>query len=91
VQLVGNGLAGFREDINQITGHTTVLRGEERVRGTRSAGTSGTTDSVDVILDVVRHVVVDDNFDVLNIQTTSGDIGGDENRLTAFTELTEDL
>jgi hypothetical protein len=45
------------------------------------AGTARTTDSVDVIFDVIGHIVVNNCFDVFDIETTCCDVGGDEDRL----------
>jgi len=45
---------------------------------------------VDVVFDIVGHIVVHDRFDILDIQTTGGDVGGDEDGLATFTELAEE-
>mmetsp|Transcript_7372 Transcript_7372/g.12730 ORF Transcript_7372/g.12730 Transcript_7372/m.12730 type:complete len:419 (+) Transcript_7372:2350-3606(+) len=44
----------------------------------RLAAPTGTTDAMDVVLNLVRHVVVDHVLDVREVQTLGGDVGGDE-------------
>ena len=48
------------------------------------------TNSMDVVLTVVGVVVVDDKLDIIHVQTTGGNIGGDENAGGTVLELTED-
>merc|ERR1719361_445400 len=55
------------EDVHQGLGVLGLVRGEERVRATRRAGTPGTTDTVHVVFNLRGHVVVDHVFDVLHI------------------------
>eukprot|EP00657_Telonema_sp_P-1_P010471 TRINITY_DN4918_c0_g1_i1.p2 TRINITY_DN4918_c0_g1~~TRINITY_DN4918_c0_g1_i1.p2 ORF type:complete len:479 (-),score=189.64 TRINITY_DN4918_c0_g1_i1:230-1666(-) len=55
------------------------------------SGTAGTTNTVDVVVDLHGEIVVDDNLELLNIKTTGGNIGGDEVGLTVTTEAVEDV
>ena len=41
-----------------------------------AVGTGGTSDAVHVVLGVVRHVVVDDHLDVVDVDATRHDVGG---------------
>ena len=43
-----------------------------------------------VVLDAVRHVVVDHELDVLHVQTAGGDIRSDQDRVAPVAELGED-
>ena len=45
---------------------------------------------VNVILSICRQIVVDDQRDLLNVDTTSQEIGGDQNTGRAGTELAHD-
>lgn len=50
----------------------------QRNGGTAAAGTSCTTDTMDVDLGGLGSLVVDDGVDTLDIKTTRGEIGGKE-------------
>ena len=47
------------------------------MRLARASRATGATNSVDVFLDVFRKVVVDDEFDPVDVQTTRCDVGGE--------------
>jgi len=55
-----------------------------------SPETSASSDSMDVVLQVSRQVVVDDEGDLLDINSTSQEIGGDENSAGASSEFGQD-
>ena len=48
-----------------------------------------TADTVHVIVGMVWHVEIEDMADVGNVETTSGDVGGDEQRTFTTAELLE--
>jgi len=58
--------------------HAHIFSSNEVDRDTLSSETTSTTDSVDVVLTVGREVVVDDQGDLLDIDTTSQQVGGDQ-------------
>lgn len=60
-------LLGFSHDLAQVAPQVLVLFGEERDRRPRGATTAGSADPVDVVLNVTRHVEVDDVSDPLDI------------------------
>ena len=66
------------QTLPQIVHDLVVVVREERDRGTLLSGTTRTTDTMHVRLNRVRHLVVDNEADVLNVDTTSGEIGGHE-------------
>ena len=63
--------------------------GEEVDRYTLAAKTAGATDTVDVVLAVRREIVVDDERDLLDVNTTGEEIGGDEDAARSGAELAE--
>jgi len=65
--------------------------GEHKVDGgTLSTETTSTTDSVDVVLLLVGQLVVNDEADLLHIDTSSEEIGGDQDTDGTGTELLHD-
>ena len=73
-------MVGLFQEVDEVTSNVAVATVEKGGRGTGVSGTSGTTDSVSVLGDVVGQVVQDDVHDVGDIETTGGDGGGDEDR-----------
>ena len=67
------------QTLPQIVHDLVVVVRKERDRGTLLSGTTRTTDTMHVRLNRVRHLVVDNEADVLDVDTTSGEIGGHEN------------
>lgn len=67
----------FTEKLDQVANDVLVSSVEESSRGTSVTGTTGTTDSVNVVINVGGKIVVDDVGDVGDIETTSGDGSGD--------------
>ena len=57
---------------------TDVLVGNEGDGNAVTLGASGTSNAVDIVFGVVRHVVVDDAEDVVDVDTSGYDVGGDE-------------
>ena len=55
-----------------------LLLADERHGGARSRRAGRTADAVDVVLGVVRHVVVEHQADVLDVDTARDDVRGDE-------------
>ena len=67
------------------------LLGSDKVDcDTLSSETTTTTDSVNVVLSGGRKIVVDDEGDLLNIDTTGEEIGGDEDTGRSGSELLHD-
>lgn len=53
-----HGRPGLSQDVDQVSGLLGVVSGEVGVRDTLGTSTTGTTDSVDIVLDVVGEAVV---------------------------------
>lgn len=92
-RLTGNGLEegrdlliGLLQQIKQLPHDAAVAAVEERGRETSVSGTAGTTDTVDVVINVGGKVVVDHVCDVGDIETTSGNSSGDQDGATAIAE-----
>jgi hypothetical protein len=67
------------------------ILGEDKVDGgTLATETASTTDSVDVVLLLVGQLVVDNEADLLDVDTTGEEIGGDQNADGTGTELLHD-
>lgn len=67
------------------------VRGQHEVDcSSLSAESSSTSNSVDVVLLLVGQLVVDDETDLLDIDTTSEQVGGDEHAHRAGAELLHD-
>ena len=70
----------------QVVKQVRVVLGQERNCCTRLSGTTGTTNTMSVVLNVLGHVVVDDQGHVLDVDTTTGDVGGHEDVLVSGLE-----
>jgi hypothetical protein len=70
-------LVSLLQEINQITDDTSVAAVEEGGRDTSVTGTSSTTDSVNVVINVGWQIVINDVSDIRNVQA-------------AFEELVDD-
>mmetsp|Transcript_1216 Transcript_1216/g.4516 ORF Transcript_1216/g.4516 Transcript_1216/m.4516 type:complete len:670 (+) Transcript_1216:981-2990(+) len=86
VEIFGDGGSGLRQDVDELPGPRLVVHGEKGVRRPRLPRPPGPPDSVDVVLDGEREGVVDDAFDVGDVEPAGGDIGGDEERRAALLE-----
>lgn len=67
-----------------------ILGQHEVDGGTLSTETTSTTDSVDVVLLLVGELVVDDETDLLNVDTSGKEISGDQDTDGTGTELLHD-
>jgi len=74
----------------ELTKGTAVLGGDEVDSDTLPSETSRSTDSVNVVLQVAREILVDDERHLLHIDTPGQKIGGDENTAGSGTELVQD-
>ena len=70
--------------------HVLLLVGRrEGDREALGARTAGTTNAVHVILGLLRHVVVDDQRDVLDVDTARGNVGGHQHAVLTALEAVE--
>ena len=74
-------------DVAQVAN---ISLGEEVDGNTLTTETAGTTDTVDVVLTVCGQVEVDDQGDLLDIDTTGQKVGGDEDTGRTGAELAHD-
>lgn len=77
-------------ELLNLTHHSDVVSGDEVDGDTLSAETTTTTNSVDVVLAVGGKVVVDDQGNLLDIDTTGQEISGDQDTGRAGSELLHD-
>jgi hypothetical protein len=82
----GNFLVGFLQKLNEVPDNSSVATVEECSRDTSVTGTTCTTDSVHVVIDIRWKIVVDNVLNVRDIQTSCRDSGGDEDWATSISE-----
>lgn len=74
-------------ELLNLTHHAHIVGGNEVDGNTLTTETTTTTDTVNVVLAVGGQVVVDDQGDLLDVDTTGKQIGGDEHTRRAGSEL----
>ena len=79
-------LIRLTKEFDEVTDDVFVAAVEEGSGSTSVASTTGTTDTVNVIVDVGRKVIVDDVGNIGDIETTSGDGSGDQDGSVTLTE-----
>ena len=77
-------------ELLDLTHHADIVSSDEVDGNTLTTETTTTTDTVNVVLTVGRQVVVDDQGDLLDIDTTSQKVGGDQDTGRARAELLHD-
>lgn len=84
-----NLLIGLLEKVKELADNTTVATVEEGGSNTSVSSTAGTTNSVDVIVDISGKVVVDDVGDVGDIKTTSSNSSSHQDGAASVAEELE--
>ena len=77
-------------ELLNLTHHAHIIGGDEVDGHTLATETNTTTDAVDVVLAVGGQVVVDDQRNLLHVDTTGQEIGGDQDTRGAGAELLHD-
>ena len=77
-------------ELLNLTHHADIIGGDEVDGNTLTAETATTTNAMDVVLAVGGEVVVDDEGNLLDIDTTGQEISGDQDTGRAGTELLHD-
>jgi len=85
----GHFLVGFLQEINKLSDDTTIAAVEKGSRNTRISSTAGTTNAVDIVVNVRGEVVVDDVRDIGDIKATSGNCSGNQDRAASIAEELE--
>jgi len=75
---LGHVLLGLAEELGELGSHVAIGLGEEGRGDTDVASTAGTTDAVDIVVNVGGQVIVDDVSDVGDVEATRSDGSGDE-------------
>ena len=76
VNLVGElGHGNLEPTLNLVEDFLVGLRGDEGNSESLGSEASGTSDTVEVLVRVVGHIVVDDDVDALDIDTASEKVG----------------
>lgn len=74
-------------ELFNLAHHADIVSGDEVDRNTLTAETTTTTNTMDVVLAVGGEIVVDDERNLLDIDTTGEEIGGDQDTRRTGTEL----
>ncbi|GKT55011.1 hypothetical protein ColTof4_08128 [Colletotrichum tofieldiae] len=74
-------------ELLNLSHHADILGGNEVDGNTLTTETTTTTDTVDVVLAVGGEVVVDDQGNLLDVDTTGQEVGGDQDTRRSGTEL----
>jgi len=90
IKIVVDGLACFAQNFNQALGLFGIIFGEVGECVSAGTGTSGTANAVNVIFTLPWEVKVD-HVNIVNIETTSSHIGGDQDSVSAFAETEKNL
>lgn len=77
-------------ELFNFTHHTDVISSDEVDSNTLTTETTTTTDAMDVVLTVGREVIVDDQGDLLNVNTTGKEISGNQDTGRSRAELLHD-
>lgn len=77
-------------ELLDLTHHADIVSSDEVDGNTLTTETTTTTDTVNVVLTVGGQVVVDDQGNLLNVDTTSQKIGGDQDTGRTRAELLHD-
>jgi len=82
-------LVCLTKEFDEVTDDVFVTTVEEGGGSASVTGTTSTTDTVDVVIDVGGKVIVDNMGNIGNIETTSSDSGGDQDGSVTLTESLE--
>jgi len=77
-------------ELLQLAKSSDIFFSDEVDGNSLSSETSGTTDTMDVILEIFGKVIVDDERDLLHVDTAGQEIGGDKDSAGARSEFGED-
>lgn len=77
-------------ELLNLAHHADIVSGDEVDGDTLATETATTTDTVNVVLAVGGEIVVDDEGDLLNVDTTGQKIGGNQDARRTGTELLHD-
>lgn len=77
-------------ELLNLAHHAHIIGGDKVDGNTLAAETTTTADTVDVVLAVSRQVVVDDQGNLLNVDTTGQEVSGDQDTRGARAELLHD-
>ncbi len=84
-----NYTLNIKRYLDQLTRESQVVLGEETDGVSSLLGPTGSADAVHVVVDGLGQIDVDNVLDVLDVQSSSGDVGGHQNIGVAHSELVE--
>jgi len=77
-------------ELLQLAKGSDIFFGHEVDGNTLSSETTGTTNTMDVILEILGKIIVDDKGNLLHVDTTGQEISGDQDSARARSEFGED-
>eukprot|EP00760_Papus_ankaliazontas_P029662 PhM_4_TR433/c2_g1_i1/m.20119 len=89
VEELGHLLVGLRQDVDELARHRGVLLREEGDGVALVAAATGAANTVHVLVDVVRKVVLDDAHDVGDVEAARGDVRRHQDGLAGGLECRE--
>jgi hypothetical protein len=87
LQILRYDLLRGDETLHEIRRVLLLIGLDERDRRPGLAGATGATDTMHVVLVVVRHFVIDDEGEILHIEAACNDGGGDHDRANLALEI----
>jgi len=91
IELARGCRVGGRRNRGGITATDLVVLSKKGICHSVGTGTSSTADAVDIVLDGEGEGDVEDELDGRNVQTSGGDVRGDEQRALSGLELAQCL
>lgn len=80
-------LVGLLEQLDEVTDNTAVSTVEESSRDTGVSSTTGTTDTVNIVVNVGWQIIVDHMGDIGNVESTGSNSGSHQDGAAAVTEV----
>lgn len=72
-------LLAIVQELGEVVGQSRLISSNKREGDSHCASPTRSSDSVNVVLNTLRHVEVDDGTDILHVETTRSNIGSDQN------------
>lgn len=91
VKLLWYSAASLRQNLDELSGITGVLRTKEADGSPLCTRSPAPPDAVDVVLHIIREIEIDDHLNVLHIEPAGGHVGGYKHEEVVRLEVFEDI